>query len=105
MKTTRLHRLHRSFAHSAAAALICLAAALTSASPVAAHAAPPPDREKGQKSCHSTDKQSQGLENIVSTVLFGHQNTTKQEGRCVNDKTAGQQDETVGVVRPPLSDF
>ncbi|MFF7312788.1 hypothetical protein [Streptomyces sp. NPDC008137] len=73
----------RSLAHSAGAAVVILAAALTSAAPVAAAA--PSDGGKGQSSsCYTSNTQSQGLESIVWSVLFGSQSNTTQT-RCNGD--------------------
>jgi hypothetical protein len=101
MKTSRLHSVHRSLAHSAGATVIVLAAALTSAAPVAAHAAAPPDRGEGQSSsCHTTRVQRQGLDDIAWSVLFGPRGLQSQETRCDVGAAAGEQEETRGVLRP-----
>ena len=95
----------RSLAHSAGAALIVLAAALTSTAPVAAHTAPAPDRDEGQSSsCYTSRKQSQGLDDIVWSALFGSQKTTT-ETRCDGDRVKGEQDKgeqerVIGFLRP-----
>ncbi|MEU3886187.1 hypothetical protein [Streptomyces sp. NPDC029041] len=103
MKTPRLHSVHRSLAHSAGATVIVLAAALTSAAPVAAHAAAPPDRGADQSSsCQSTRVQKQGLENIVWGVLFGPQAMQAQDTRCDEGAAASEQEETGGFLRPVL---
>ncbi|GGV63315.1 hypothetical protein GCM10010228_13040 [Streptomyces massasporeus] len=99
--------MHRSLAHSAGATIIVLAAALTSAAPVAALTAPPPDRQEGQtSSCHSTRVQKQGLEDIVWGALFGPQSMQTQETRC-DDGTVvvekEEKEETRGVMRPVLA--
>ncbi|CAM5467525.1 hypothetical protein SPURM210S_07475 [Streptomyces purpurascens] len=100
MKTPRLHCMHRSLAHSAGATVIVLAAVLTSTAPVAAHTAPPPDRDEGQSSsCYSSRKQSQGLDAIVWSALFGPQKTTT-ETRCDGDAAEGEQGGTRGLLRP-----
>lgn len=78
MKTSRLHSLHRSFAHSAAAALIGLAAAVTSAAPAAAQAAP----AGGHDGCAVSVKTKQGIESLLWTVVFGPSNTTKEQEHC-----------------------
>ncbi|MER5833960.1 hypothetical protein ABT116_24705 [Streptomyces sp. NPDC002130] len=104
MKTFRLHSVHRSLAHSAGATVIVLAAVLTSAAPVAAHAAASPDREDGRtSSCQTTRVQRQGLENIVWGVLFGPQVMLRQETGCDEGAAAGEQEETGGVMRPVLA--
>lgn len=100
MKTPRLYRMPRSVAHSAGAAVIILAAALTSTAPVAAHAAPPPYRDEGQSSsCYSSRKQSQGLDGIVWSTLFGPQKTTTGT-RCDGDTAEGEQEGARGLLRP-----
>jgi hypothetical protein len=92
--------MHRSFAHSAGAAVIILAAALTSTAPVAAHTAPPPDRDEGQSSsCYMSRKQSQGLDDIVWSALFGPQNTPTETG-CDGGTAKGEQKGANGVLRP-----
>ncbi|MEW2807146.1 hypothetical protein AB0929_08515 [Streptomyces massasporeus] len=104
MRTPRLHSVHRSLAHSAGATVIVLAAALTSAAPVAAHAAPRPDRQEGQtSSCHSTRVQRQGLEDIVWGVLFGPQSMQAQETRCDDGTVSEEKDGTRGVMQPVLA--
>ncbi|MFE9026013.1 hypothetical protein ACFYOA_07075 [Streptomyces iakyrus] len=103
MRTPRLHSVHRSLAHSAGATVIVLAAALTSAAPVAAHTSAPPDRQEGQtSSCQSTRVQRQGLEDIVWSVLFGPQRMQAQETRC-DGAAAGEEGGTRGVMRPVLA--
>ncbi|MFD5335973.1 hypothetical protein [Streptomyces hawaiiensis] len=104
MKIPRLHSVHRSLAHSAGATVIVLAAALTSAAPVAAHTAAPPDREEGQTStCHTTRVQKQGLEDMVWSVLFGPQSLQAQETGCDDGAASGEKDETRSVMRPVLA--
>ncbi|MFB6844862.1 hypothetical protein ACFCXS_08375 [Streptomyces sp. NPDC056373] len=104
MKTSRLHSVHRSLAHSAGATFIVLAAALAWAAPVAAHTAALPDRDQGQaSSCQTTRVQRQGLEDIVWGVLFGPQGLTPQETRCDDGAAAVEQEETRGVMRPVLA--
>ncbi|MFJ4240074.1 hypothetical protein ACIP17_05615 [Streptomyces iakyrus] len=104
MRTPRLHSVHRSLAHSAGATVIVLAAALTSAAPVAAHTSAPPDRQEGQtSSCQSTRVQRQGLEDIVWSVLFGPQRMQAQETRCDTGAAAGEEGESRGVLRPVLA--
>ncbi|MFF6951991.1 hypothetical protein ACFZAD_25455 [Streptomyces iakyrus] len=104
MRTPRLHSVHRSLAHSAGATVIVLAAALTSAAPVAAHPSAPPDRQEGQtSSCQSTRVQRQGLEDIVWSVLFGPQRMQAQETRCDDGAAAAEKGETGGVMRPVLA--
>jgi hypothetical protein len=99
MKIPRLHSVHRSLAHSAGATV--LAAALTSAAPVAAHTAAPPDREEGQtSSCHTTRVQRQGLEDIVWGVVFRPQSRQAQETRCDDGAASGEKDGARGVMRP-----
>ncbi|MEU7716989.1 hypothetical protein [Streptomyces tibetensis] len=101
MKTTRLHSVHRSLAHSAGATVIVLAAALASAAPVAAQPVALPDRDPGQtSSCQTTRVQRHGLEDIVWTVLFGSQVVQMQETRCEEGTAAGEREETRGVLRP-----
>jgi hypothetical protein len=101
MKIPRLHSVHRSLAHSAGATIIVLAAALTSAAPVAAHTAAPPDREEGQtSSCHTTRVQRQGLEDIVWGVVFRPQSRQAQETRCDDGAASGEKDGARGVMRP-----
>lgn len=91
----------RSLAHSAGAAVIVLAAALTSAAPVAAHSAPPRDRGDGKSSsCYTSRTEKRGIEDIVWTVLFGPQSTTT-ETRCDGEVAEGGQDRTTGLL--PLS--
>ncbi|MEU0900321.1 hypothetical protein [Streptomyces massasporeus] len=104
MRTPRLHSVHRSLAHSAGATVIVLAAALTSAAPVAAHTAPRPDRQEGQtSSCYSSRVQKQGLEDIVWGVLFGPQSMQAQETRCDDGTASEEKDETRGVMQPVLA--
>jgi hypothetical protein len=102
MKTTRLHSVRRSLARSAGASVIVLAAALISAAPVAAQAAAPDDRDPTQNSsCQTTQVQRQGLEAIVWSVLFGAPNP-QQETRCDANVTVAHQEQTRGVLPPPL---
>ncbi|MGR4850541.1 hypothetical protein OG542_22665 [Streptomyces violaceus] len=95
----------RSLAHSAGAAVIILAAALTSAAPVAAQAAAPSGRGDGQgSSCTTSRDQRQGLESIVWSVLFGSQNAMT-ETRCEGDAAKGEQEKgeqegVTGVLQP-----
>ncbi|MEU1319161.1 hypothetical protein [Streptomyces tibetensis] len=112
MKSSRLHSVHRSLAHSAGATIVLLAAALTSAAPVAAlTAAPvaaptaaPPDRGEIQIfSCQTTRVQSPRLESVVWSVLFGPQGPQTQETRCAEGAAAGEQEEARGVLRPMLA--
>ncbi|MFF5366385.1 hypothetical protein [Streptomyces sp. NPDC013187] len=104
MKTSRLHSVHRSLAHSAGATVIVLAAALASAAPVAAHAAALPGRDPdGSSSCQTTRVQRHGLEDIVWSVLFGPQGMPTQETRCDEGAAAVEKEETRGVLRPVLA--
>ncbi|MER7481075.1 hypothetical protein ABTX60_26130 [Streptomyces sp. NPDC126510] len=104
MKTSRLHSVHRSLAHSAGATVIVLAAALTSAAPVAAHTAAPPHHGEGESlSCQTTRVQRQGLEGIVWSVLFGPQGLQPQAAGCDVGTAAGKQEETRDVLPPKLA--
>jgi hypothetical protein len=90
----------RSLGHSAGAAVIVLAAALTSAAPVAADTAAPPDRKDGQSSsCHTSRTERQGIEGVVWSVLFGPQDPTT-ETRCDGEAAEGKQDRATGLLPP-----
>ncbi|PPS74439.1 hypothetical protein BV882_12410 [Streptomyces sp. 46] len=96
--------MHRSLAHTAGATVVLLAAVLTSAAPVAAHAAASPERGEIQIiSCQTTRVQSQGFESIVWTVLFGPQGLQTQETRCDESAGEGKQEETKDPLRPILA--
>ncbi|MFI6370973.1 hypothetical protein [Streptomyces sp. NPDC050546] len=103
MKNQRLYRMPRSLAHSAGAAVIILAAALTSAAPVAAQSAAPSDGGKNQSySCKTSNTQRQGLETIVWSVLFGPQNNTTEtrcDGDGDGDEAKEEQEEAPGFLR------
>ncbi|MFB7932727.1 MULTISPECIES: hypothetical protein [Streptomyces] len=89
----------RSLAHSAGAAVIILASALTSAAPVAAHSAAPSDGYENRRSqCYTSNTQRQGLESIVWSVLFGPQNNTT-ETRCDGDEAKEKQEKSPGFLR------
>ncbi|MFF4399745.1 hypothetical protein [Streptomyces sp. NPDC001480] len=82
MKTPRMHCLPRSVAHSAAAAVISLAAALTAAAPAAADNAAPPEVSARQEKCEVSAKQNQGLEGILLALLPLNMGAMKQEDQC-----------------------
>ncbi|MBZ9639918.1 hypothetical protein K8369_10960 [Streptomyces sp. PSKA30] len=76
MKNLRLHCLHRSVASAAAAAVISLAAALTSASPAGAQE----DQSSGRQTCHVTMEQRRsGLEQVMWAVISPQANTMLQD--------------------------
>ncbi|WP_159053868.1 MULTISPECIES: hypothetical protein [Streptomyces] len=101
MKISSMHRLPRSIAHSAAAAVVCLAAALTSASPALADTAPPPDlKGVADSQCVVRVEKKQGLDGIIWTLMFGTE-STRQEN-CSAEAEAEAQDPSVAdVARMP----
>ncbi|MGW7253565.1 hypothetical protein [Streptomyces sp. NPDC054834] len=85
MKTPRMHCLRRSVAHSATAAVISLAAALTSAAPAAADSPAPPEGTARHETCEVSVKQTQGrLEELLLVVLPGNMGAMKQVGQCAS---------------------
>ncbi|WP_129798511.1 hypothetical protein [Streptomyces sp. F001] len=76
MKNLRLHCLHRSVASTAAAAVISLAAALTSASPAGAQE----DQSSSRQTCHvAMEQKRSGLEQVMWAVLSPQANTVLQD--------------------------
>lgn len=84
MKTPRMHCLRRSVAHSATAAVISLAAALTSAAPAVADSAPPAQAGARQERCEVSVKQNQGLEELLLALLPMNPGAMKQENQCAS---------------------
>ncbi|MEU5592941.1 hypothetical protein [Streptomyces sp. NPDC020298] len=83
MKTPRIHCLRRSVAYSATAAVIVLAAALTSAAPAAADGPAPHEGAVHQERCEtSVVKQNQGLEELLLALLPGNMEAMKHEDQC-----------------------
>ncbi|MBR8641796.1 hypothetical protein KEF29_26825 [Streptomyces tuirus] len=105
MKNPRLHRKNRSFAHSAAAAVIVLAAVLTSAAPVAADTAPPADESRSRTSeCSSAQNPRQGgLDMLVRAILLGPESMTDksqcQDGAQQQHQQQQKPQENSGRVR------
>ncbi|WP_345659835.1 hypothetical protein [Streptomyces venetus] len=101
MKSTGLHCVHRSFAHSAGAAVIALGAVLTSALPVAAQDAPQPESEHVLLySCQTTRKETPSFETDLWRFLFGPRNTTTTEQTRCGEGTEAPQEDPGNLLRP-----